>query len=503
LSLLSRQSDRAMRPSELAQNAVSGRTWRGGLLPGCLLASAGWLLHWVLSSSPALSDIAGSYTWDCLLLVAPLGVCYFPLIALAPGLTVSEACQLSKKASRLNGESLIVIFVAALSLAADGFARAAPAGAIVSAAILVFIGVFNYVAYLDIFERRQEYAPERVFASQPRRATRPAKPQPADGPRPPATPRPPRGPWMDRSRGVRLGVNWEASTMVMNLQWTDWYDLGLVGFPISVICYEQMLACHHRPTDRTFIALDYKAHMVILYGFAAVSAFALACFSLWRIVWRVRRAKLMVRRPGTLAIIAAMAIPARSGAEAKPSEWTSRSAIVYISDPVAELPLEHGVRPDLPQLATSPLVEPSFFTDLHTILLGRTLKEYIEDFKDGRVNASAAIRSVAHATPIPREYSIALYVCSDELCKLLAATDEKRLHEITHRWRGMLWPKAQPYEPEPENRLQHRAAILSQLVALAQAALRSDRKLMVRLEYRRRRKDPDTGEVREPQATRH
>jgi len=72
--------------------------------------------------------------------------------------------------------------------------------------------------------------------------------------------------------------------MVMNLQWTDWYDLGLVGFPVSVICYEQMLACHRRPTDRTFIALDYKAHMVILYGFAAVSAFALACFSLWRIV---------------------------------------------------------------------------------------------------------------------------------------------------------------------------------------------------------------------------
>ena len=207
LSLLSRQSDRAMRASELAQNAVSGRIWRGGLLPGCLLASAGWLLHWALSASPVLSEVVGSYTWNCLLLAAPLGVCYFPLVALAPGLTMFEACQLSKKASRLNGESLIVTFVAALSLAADGFAHAAPAGEIVSAGIIVFIGVFNYVAYLDIFERRLEYAPQRVFASQPRRATPPARPRPADGPRPPVGPRPPRGPWMDRStHGARPGV---------------------------------------------------------------------------------------------------------------------------------------------------------------------------------------------------------------------------------------------------------------------------------------------------------
>jgi hypothetical protein len=208
LSLLSRQSDRAMGRSELLQHAVSGHTWRSGLLPGSLVAAAGWLLHWAFSASPVLTEVVGSCTWNCLLLVAPLGVCYFPLIALAPGLTILEACQLSKKASRLNGESLIVMFVAALSLAADGFARAAPAGAIASAAIFVFIGVFNYVAYLDIFERRLEYAPQRVFASQPRRATPAARPRPVAGPQPPAGPRPPRGPWMDRSnRGARLGPN--------------------------------------------------------------------------------------------------------------------------------------------------------------------------------------------------------------------------------------------------------------------------------------------------------
>lgn len=72
--------------------------------------------------------------------------------------------------------------------------------------------------------------------------------------------------------------------MAINLRWVDWYYLGLLGFPVAVICYEQMLAVHRRPAERTFIALDLKAHIFVLYGFAAFSAFALACYSLWQIV---------------------------------------------------------------------------------------------------------------------------------------------------------------------------------------------------------------------------
>jgi hypothetical protein len=74
--------------------------------------------------------------------------------------------------------------------------------------------------------------------------------------------------------------------MLVTSKWPDWWYLGLLGFPVAVICYERMLAFHRRPVERTFIALDIKAHMVVLYGFAATSAFALACYSLWRIVGR-------------------------------------------------------------------------------------------------------------------------------------------------------------------------------------------------------------------------
>lgn len=194
MSLLSRRSDRGLDRSALLDLAASRHIWACGLLPGCVLAGANCLLHWALSASPAYADIIGSYTLNCLLLVSPLGVCYFPLVALSPGLSMSEACQLSKKASRLNGEWGIVIFVTALSLAPDAFARAVPAGLIVTAVFLVFIGVFNYVAYLDIFERRVNYAVQPVFAARRRRAPALKGPPP---PPPPERPRPPTGPWVD------------------------------------------------------------------------------------------------------------------------------------------------------------------------------------------------------------------------------------------------------------------------------------------------------------------
>lgn len=197
MSLVSRQADRALDRSEVPRLAVSRHVWVSGLLPGCLLAAVNCLLHWTLPPGSAYADVIGSYTLNFLLLVGPLGVCYFPLMALAPGLTIFEACQLSKKASRLNSEWIVVIFITALSAIPDVFGQAVPLGLIVTAALLVFIGVFNYVAYLDIFERRVDYAAQRVFAARWGRA--PALKGPRRPPLPPERPRPPTGPWVDRS----------------------------------------------------------------------------------------------------------------------------------------------------------------------------------------------------------------------------------------------------------------------------------------------------------------
>jgi len=190
------------------------------------------------------------------------------------------------------------------------------------------------------------------------------------------------------------------------------------------------------------------------------------------------------------------------GPEQRPTEWIVRSATGYVNNPATELPIEQGVRPDLPQF-TSPHLEPSFLINLHAILLGRTALEIAEDFQNGRFGAERTIRRVAHAIPIPHEHSVQLYVCSDELCKLLVATEEQRVTEIAHQWHILLGPRPQPYESETDSRCQIRAWILSQLVTLAREALRSDRKIMIRLEYRQHRRDADTGTVRKSEPTRH
>jgi hypothetical protein len=157
LGVLARQSDRPVARAELLQHLLDRRV-RGGGLPGCLLASVSGVVHWALEANPVAADLICSSTWNTLLLVLTLGVCYCPLMALAPGISVIEASQLSRSASRLNGEWGIVIFIGALALAADALARTTPVAQVVTAAFLVFTGVFNYVAYCDIFERRAEYA---------------------------------------------------------------------------------------------------------------------------------------------------------------------------------------------------------------------------------------------------------------------------------------------------------------------------------------------------------
>lgn len=197
--------------------------------------------------------------------------------------------------------------------------------------------------------------------------------------------------------------------------------------------------------------------------------------------------------------MASMEFQHSPGAEA--TEWILCSGTVYVNDPAAELPIEQGIRSDLPQF-TSEGLDLSFLSDLHVILQGRTGMEIAEDFQTGRVAKGEAIRRVAHAIPVPKEHSIQLYVCSEEMCDLLAATEEERVADIVQRWRTLLWPALQQ-SAEPESRRRFRARVLPQLVSLAREAVRSRRKLMIRIEYSRQTRDGTTGIVRGPEQTRH
>jgi hypothetical protein len=167
LGLLARHAERSPGRTELLHRMARGVV--GASVPACPLACVSWLVHWALAGSPAIAGVIGSLTWDTLLVVLPLGVCFCPLVALGSGLSVVDTYHLSRKASRLNGEATIVAFMAGLAALADWLAWVLPAAALITAAFLVFTGVFCYVAYRDIFERKTERAAQPVLARPGRR----------------------------------------------------------------------------------------------------------------------------------------------------------------------------------------------------------------------------------------------------------------------------------------------------------------------------------------------
>lgn len=102
------------------------------------------------------------------LVMSAAGICFFPLLVLEPALSFQEVRRLSLSASEINGRDTIawfmtfvlcgVLFVAQVIeafVSTHGFTMAAG---------IVFMGVLNYVAYRDIFERRSADLPEQVTA---------------------------------------------------------------------------------------------------------------------------------------------------------------------------------------------------------------------------------------------------------------------------------------------------------------------------------------------------
>ena len=62
----------------------------------------------------------------------------------------------------MNGSITLIMLIGILVLTAGTIASAVPAYGMTTAAFLVFIGVLNYVAYRDIFERRSGNLPEQA-----------------------------------------------------------------------------------------------------------------------------------------------------------------------------------------------------------------------------------------------------------------------------------------------------------------------------------------------------
>jgi hypothetical protein len=94
------------------------------------------------------------------------GICFFPLLVLEPALSFPEVLRFSKRATEINGRKEIYWLMFGLLLAAGILSgipeMLVPAYGLTTAAWIVFVGVLNYVAYRDIFERQSANSPKSV-----------------------------------------------------------------------------------------------------------------------------------------------------------------------------------------------------------------------------------------------------------------------------------------------------------------------------------------------------
>jgi hypothetical protein len=117
--------------------------------------------------SGRILEFTGAQAW---MVMTAAGICFFPLLVLEPGLSLQEVLRLSKSATYINGRKPISWLMIGVLLVAGIMEMYVPAYGLTTATWIVFVGVLNYVAYRDIFERRDANLPETV-AITPARAS--------------------------------------------------------------------------------------------------------------------------------------------------------------------------------------------------------------------------------------------------------------------------------------------------------------------------------------------
>jgi hypothetical protein len=139
---------------------------------------------------------------------------------------------------------------------------------------------------------------------------------------------------------------------------------------------------------------------------------------------------------------------------AKPevTEWIDCSWTVYVNEPAAELPIEFGVRSDLPQFTVTGL-DPTFLGQACTILLGKTEFEVARECQSSPDAIEDRAQQIASAIVVPNELTVQVSAFSEKMCRLLASVDEQRAADIARRWHALLRPSVYQDGDEPDAHL--------------------------------------------------
>ena len=177
VSAVARGADDASRTWEAIEALRGRRVWLGTLGVGAAIVCVQWIIaialggigHLPLRTSTGYlqqpGELVQSIAAGVVILYSWAHFCYFPLLVLVPGIAPSDARHLARSASDKNGRFMTWIFVALLSLGASALAAIAPAYGMTEAGFLVLLGLFNFVAFRDIFERRAGNLPKEATVS--------------------------------------------------------------------------------------------------------------------------------------------------------------------------------------------------------------------------------------------------------------------------------------------------------------------------------------------------
>ena len=168
---VARGADDARRTWSVLRVFVDFRFWGKALLGGLVLALFEWVVFHALllvpdSSAKALythksGALLTSFASKTVLVNWVIGICYAPLIVFAPDLSFVETQKLAQSAATVNDRGRFTYLICGAMLV--GFPLTLiPSYGMTEAALLVFMGILSYVAYRDIFERRDENLPAIV-----------------------------------------------------------------------------------------------------------------------------------------------------------------------------------------------------------------------------------------------------------------------------------------------------------------------------------------------------
>lgn len=172
-----------------------------------------------------------------------------------------------------------------------------------------------------------------------------------------------------------------------------------------------------------------------------------------------------------------MAAPKSSHSSARASPGIACYGTAFLADaPVDAKLLTHSIAPNAPQFS-SPRLDASFLINCGCILAGGSAT------MDNAPNAY--VKRIA-GSDFRSPKGTVIYECSAQLRGLLATLTPERADELAVKWYDLYGPQ-KAKSAKPNGRTQVRSAILKSLAALALQGKDSDRKLMLRVEYRNQR----------------